>query len=97
MSNTNYGQHVLDQPPRCSSPPADSSAEKLAAKDRNNICVDGSHDTSPSCAPDPPDQNVDDDAKTYPEGGLRAWLVVLGSFSGMVSRHRSLLFPIEQC
>ena len=24
---------------------------------------------------------------TYPEGGLQAWLVVLGSFAGMVSKN----------
>ena len=34
----------------------------------------------PSEKPEPQDQ-----ADTYPEGGLRAWLVVLGSFSGMTA------------
>jgi len=28
-------------------------------------------------------ERIDDDEISYPEGGLRAWLVVLGSFCGM--------------
>lgn len=32
----------------------------------------------------------EDDGNTYPEGGLRAWLVVLGSFSGMVASFGNL-------
>lgn len=27
--------------------------------------------------------DIDDEEITYPEGGLQAWLVVLGSFCGM--------------
>ena len=32
-----------------------------------------------------PPTDIDRSDVTYPEGGLRAWLVVFGSFSGMVS------------
>lgn len=35
--------------------------------------------------PTTPDGPIVEDGNTYPEGGLRAWLVVFGSFSGMVA------------
>lgn len=35
--------------------------------------------------PQYPTVEGENDAKSYPEGGLRAWLVVLGSFSGMTA------------
>ena len=48
-------------------------------------------DVHPEIAPDDPihrekigPQDLDD-GQTFPEGGLRAWLVVLGSFSGMTA------------
>jgi hypothetical protein len=39
----------------------------------------------PTDAKDGPNatETIDEDETTYPEGGLRAWLVVLGSFCGM--------------
>lgn len=71
--------------PGCSSSPVNPNAEEPAVKDRNDTSVDGSKETSTLSAPQSPNQNVEDDTKSYPEGGLRAWLVVLGSFSGMTA------------
>jgi hypothetical protein len=40
-------------------------------------------------------ESIEDSENTYPDGGLRAWLVVLGSFCGMYATpspsHPSLL------
>ena len=69
-----------------SAPPTNTVKENPTIKDRQPSPAQDSDGPSriPS-APQSPDQNVEDDAKGYPEGGLRAWLVVLGSFSGMTA------------
>ena len=69
-----------------SAPPANTVEEEPTTKDRHSSPIEDFDCPSriPS-APQFPDQNAEDDAKGYPEGGLRAWLVVLGSFSGMTA------------
>lgn len=51
-------------------------AEAHTSDDERAACKD-SVDTS--------DISTDDEGNTYPEGGLRAWLVVVGAFSGMMA------------
>lgn len=69
-----------------STPPASTIGEAPTVEDRPPPSVEGSDDPSTTpLAPQSPDQSVEDDPKAYPEGGLRAWLVVLGSFSGMAA------------
>ena len=46
---------------------------------------DSIRDTTAHCTQQYPTIEGENDAKFYPEGGLRAWLVVLGSFSGMLA------------
>ena len=65
---------------------ASTIGEETTLKDRHLSPVQGSDIPSmTTSAPQSPGQNLEDDAKAYPEGGLRAWLVVLGSFSGMTA------------
>ncbi|KAK4181243.1 putative transporter [Triangularia setosa] len=49
---------------------------------RSNVSSNpaSSHPDSPLPSPNPSDSNDDDDDDQYPEGGLRAWLVVFGSW-----------------
>ncbi|KAL8778022.1 MAG: hypothetical protein Q9194_002235 [Teloschistes cf. exilis] len=47
---------------------------------KEGVDPSGSTTTTAACHPEPQQPEV-----TFPEGGLRAWLVVLGSFSGMVA------------
>ncbi|KAI6909046.1 MFS general substrate transporter [Hortaea werneckii] len=63
------------QPPCASSPPADWSpqAERRAQDEED-----------PESGPHSPNYGEKDQV-TYPEGGLEAWLVVLGSFLGMTA------------
>ena len=71
---------------RSSSPPTTPVAGEPTMQGRNITLVDDSNNASTiSSPPQSPLQNIKDDAKSYPEGGLRAWLVVLGSFSGMTA------------
>lgn len=49
------------------------------SKEEEGVAPSGST-TSAACHPEPQQPEI-----TFPEGGLRAWLVVLGSFSGMVA------------
>ena len=57
-----------------------------AGNSTHSIATDGSKSTiTIHHTPPGPTTDDEDDAKSYPEGGLRAWLVVLGSFSGMTA------------
>ncbi|KAL8796998.1 MAG: hypothetical protein Q9195_000769 [Heterodermia aff. obscurata] len=57
-----------------------------AGNSTHSLTIDGSKSTLTIIHPRPsPTTDDEDDAKSYPEGGLRAWLVVLGSFSGMTA------------
>ena len=64
--------------------PTNTYTGTSAKKSTSSITTDASQSTL-SIHHSPPSSTTDDedDAKSYPEGGLRAWLVVLGSFSGM--------------
>lgn len=66
------------------------SKQPSCVPDNDSLAVDGFNPLPlmPTEAPVPRDKNVppdQDDGNDYPEGGLRAWLVVLGSFSGMTA------------
>ena len=57
--------------------------DAISAPDVFNPCPPS---TVPECEPREKNCTQDqDDRNTYPEGGLRAWLVVFGSFSGMTA------------
>ena len=66
--------------------PTNAFAGTGAGKSTASFTTDGSQSTV-NIHRSPPSPTIDDedDAKSYPEGGLRAWLVVLGSFSGMTA------------
>ena len=71
-----------EHPPIRSSPPPPLTAEKSTATPEVSI-----RPLTPSHEHDEPSRSQRPHAEiiTYPEGGLRAYLVVLGSFSGMVA------------
>lgn len=62
------------QPPCASSPLAACSPQAEHARDED-----------PESGPHYPNNAGEKDQVTYPEGGLEAWLVVLGSFLGMTA------------
>ena len=66
--------------------PTNTSTGTDAGKSTTSFATDASQSTV-TIHQSPPSLTADDehDAKFYPEGGLRAWLVVLGSFSGMTA------------
>ena len=106
MSNTDHGHNVLDQTFSAphgqgqskadmtalepSAPSASTVGEEPTIKHRQPSSVEGSDD--PPMTPFAPMEN---DAKAYPEGGLRAWLVVLGSFCGMTASFGLMVCPLK--
>ena len=73
-------------------------AETQAEKDPSDLAIHNDDNNNPTPTSTSPSQNsqpstvaltpqtsVDGRGNTYPEGGLRAWLVVYGSFSGMTA------------
>ena len=66
--------------------PTNTLTGTSAGNSTNSVTTAGSKSAVTIHLP-PPSPTIDDedDAKSYPEGGLRAWLVVLGSFSGMTA------------
>ncbi|KAG6995708.1 riboflavin transporter MCH5 [Physcia stellaris] len=66
--------------------PTNIDAEKCSEKRSRAVSAHNSiTDTAAHCTQQYPTIEGENDAKSYPEGGLRAWLVVVGSFSGMVA------------
>lgn len=66
--------------------PTNTLTGTSAGNSTNSITTHGSKSTlTIHHSPPSPTTDDEDDAKSYPEGGLRAWLVVLGSFSGMTA------------
>lgn len=69
-----------------SSPPKNTLNEKGNEQTLIAGSTNASNDIPTSqFVPEDPAIDCEDDTKSYPEGGLRAWLVVLGSFSGMTA------------
>lgn len=59
-----------------------SSSEEEESEESSN---DNIHPTPTKSSSSSSNSNIDPHEEFYPEGGTRAWLVVLGSFSGMVA------------
>lgn len=59
---------------------ASSTRQPSSSKD---LEAEDSKKKDPSCSRN--EASTDDEGNTYPEGGLRAWLVVLGGFCGMMA------------
>ena len=63
----------------------DGSANSQAPDQASAISKEATPTTASNDEPSTPNEGHFKDDHTYPEGGLTAWLVVFGSFSGMVA------------
>lgn len=62
-----------------------SSSEEEESEEPEESSGDNNIPPSPTKSSSSSSNNIDPHEEFYPEGGTRAWLVVLGSFSGMVA------------
>lgn len=95
-TTTGYGVHSPDaavmavgmDAPQLSTPDeigrSKPDAEKKSYVAQNEPCAIRYLDDSKEALGDPASVKTEEEV-TYPEGGLRAWLVVFGSFSGMLA------------
>lgn len=81
-------EKTLEEEPHLNVPPHHTHAERHCIienlESSSNPTVPPQQD-SPTILTKPEDSTGTEPEVTYPEGGLQAWLVVLGSFSGMLA------------